>query len=621
MNSQFSLNSFQFNSANILMKNIPPQFLMNRFGLYRFVAASLMLLAFICGAAGLQAASSPPERMTYQGFLVDGNGAALAPTIPVNYPVVFRIYDASDGGNILWAEQQIVTVDKGNFSVVLGEGTDVAGESHGTLSAVFLGTTASERYMGLTVQIGANNLTLAPRLRLLPSPYAFLASQAVQLVNPSTGAPFVSLNAGEATVPGNARFESELFWGSGAKLSLEQGGSIELGNSLAGSAIPFIDFHYGRSASQDYNVRLINDGDGRLSLHGGRLSFGTTLANTKLALYDGDGVNQYGLGIQGSQFRLHLNNSAARFSFLSTPSAGEVMTIQGNGNVGINSANPSHKFEVVGNDNVAAFSSVGANAYIRLWDNTGIGNRVEFASRGFGRAAIWSGDDHLNVLRNGRVGIGTINPPQALTVQSADPRMQFRYPSGALCEVGRGNNFAFIGLDNSYWAGHFRWASYDGDSNWDFLSDRKLKKDIANAEPMLDRALKVQVRRYRWNEDASNARHKLGVIAQEVQELFPDMVSEIERPDKAGEKIMTVGYGDFGVVAIKAIQELHTIVEAKDARIASLEREVAALKKQAAANIEGTAQWEARFAALEKMVAASVQPAAQNRDLASSQTR
>lgn len=625
MNAQFSFNSSQSNRANIVMKNITRPF--RTFGtpsarIVRAAVASLLFLALLGNTRDARAASSPPDRMTYQGFLVDGNGDALAPTVPVNYPVVFRVYDASEAGNVLWAEQQIVTVDKGNFSVVLGEGTDVTGEPRGPLSAVFLGTTASERYMGITVTISGNSLALLPRLRLLPSPYSFLASQAVQLVNPSTGTPFMSLNAGEATVPGNARFNSELFWGSGAKLSLEQGGSLELGNSLAGSAVPFIDFHYGKGANQDFNVRLINDGDGRLSLQGGRLSFGTGLANTKLAIWDNGGNSQYGLGIQASQFRFHLESAAARFSFLSAPAGSELMTVHGNGNVGINSANPGHKLEVVGNDNVAAFSSVGGNAYIRVWDNTGIDNRVEFASRGFGRAAIWSGADHLNVLRNGRVGIGTINPVQALTVSSGDPRMRFEYPGGAsFAEVGRTATYAFVGLNNSHWTANFNFAAYDGDGNWDFYSDRKLKKDIVDVEPMLDRALKVQVRRYRWLQENPDAKHKLGVIAQEVQPLFPDMVTELEPPDKPGEKVLTVGYGDFGVIAIKAIQELHTIVEAKDARIASLEREVATLKKQAAANLDGTAQWEARFAALEKMVAAAAQPVAQSRELASSQTR
>jgi len=200
--------------------------------------------------------------------------------------------------------------------------------------------------------------------------------------------------------------------------------------------------------------------------------------------------------------------------------------------------------------------------------------------------------------------------------------MRFEYPGGAsFAEVGRTATYAFVGLNNSYWTGNFNFASYDGDGNWDFTSDRKLKKDIVDVEPMLDRALKVQVRRYRWLEEGPNAKHKLGVIAQEVQTLFPDMVTELEPPNKPGEKVLTVGYGDFGVIAIKAIQELNTIVEAKDARIASLEREVAALKKQSAANLESAATWEARLAAIEKVVATTPQPAAQNASLVSSRPR
>ena len=82
----------------------------------------LLVGAFALGQAGqIHAAdANPPERMTYQGFLVDGNGAALAPTVPANYDVVFRIYNVKQGGTAIWAEQQTVTVDKGYFSVLLG---------------------------------------------------------------------------------------------------------------------------------------------------------------------------------------------------------------------------------------------------------------------------------------------------------------------------------------------------------------------------------------------------------------------------------------------------------------------------------------------------------------------
>ena len=70
--------------------------------------------------------SAPPDRVAYQGYLVDGNGDPLGNSVPANYDVVFRIYNVKQGGttdNILWAEQQTVTVDKGYFSVLLGEGS------------------------------------------------------------------------------------------------------------------------------------------------------------------------------------------------------------------------------------------------------------------------------------------------------------------------------------------------------------------------------------------------------------------------------------------------------------------------------------------------------------------
>jgi hypothetical protein len=62
---------------------------------------------------------------------------------------------------------------------------------------------------------------------------------------------------------------TELGWGSDSqsRLSSDQGGSIELGDSLNGGA-PYIDFHLKMQQAEDYNVRLINDGVGRLSCYG-----------------------------------------------------------------------------------------------------------------------------------------------------------------------------------------------------------------------------------------------------------------------------------------------------------------------------------------------------------------
>src|SRR5262245_56415403 len=82
------------------------------------------------------ATNTPPDRMSYQGYLVDANGNVLAPTTPLNYQTVFRIYSVPTGGTPLWSESQVVTVDKGNFSVVLGEGAPVGVEPRPPLSAV-----------------------------------------------------------------------------------------------------------------------------------------------------------------------------------------------------------------------------------------------------------------------------------------------------------------------------------------------------------------------------------------------------------------------------------------------------------------------------------------------------
>ena len=84
------------------------------------------------------------------------------------------------------------------------------------------------------------------------------------------------------------------------------------------------------------------------------------------------------------------------------------------------------------------------------------------------------------------------------------------------------------------------------------------------------------VRRFRWKDAEDDSKHMLGVVAQELQPLFPDMVTEREHPETQ-EKHLTVGYGDFGVIAIKAIQELKA---SHDEELKSLRAELAEVKAQ-----------------------------------------
>ncbi len=143
------------------------------------LAACVGLLALPTLLQAQSATNTPPARVSYQGFLTDGTGAALAPSTPANFTVDFKIYSVPNGGTVLWSERQVVTVDKGNFSVILGEGAAIPGENNANLAGVIANRAdASERYIGLTVTIGGTPTVINPRLRLLTTPYAFLATTA-----------------------------------------------------------------------------------------------------------------------------------------------------------------------------------------------------------------------------------------------------------------------------------------------------------------------------------------------------------------------------------------------------------------------------------------------------------
>jgi microcystin-dependent protein len=191
--------------------------------------ALLLMLTLGPRAAHAQGVLRPPERMSYQGFLTDGNGTALATNAPKNYDVIFRIWNDQNTGTRLYTEQQTVTVDKGYFSVLLGEGSVVSGEPHDPLSSLFATADASERYVEFTVKnigSGGSDVTILPRLKLLSSPYAFLASKALS-ANSVDGTAVTT-----GTVP-DARLSPNV--------ALRSGGNTFSGNQIFGSGDLFMD--------------------------------------------------------------------------------------------------------------------------------------------------------------------------------------------------------------------------------------------------------------------------------------------------------------------------------------------------------------------------------------------
>lgn len=145
---------------------------------------------------------APPAKMTYQGFLTDGTNP-LGASKPVNYNVKFAIHGSPKGDDLVWEEQQTVTVDNGQFSVLLGDGQAVTPGKH-DLDVVFASATASDRFVEIQVQLAANGdfTKISPRLQLITSPYAFLARGANRLTD-NNGVTYVqSDGAGKVTIAG-----------------------------------------------------------------------------------------------------------------------------------------------------------------------------------------------------------------------------------------------------------------------------------------------------------------------------------------------------------------------------------------------------------------------------------
>jgi hypothetical protein len=99
------------------------------------------------------------------------------------------------------------------------------------------------------------------------------------------------------------------------------------------------------------------------------------------------------------------------------------------------------------------------------------------------------------------------------------------------------------------------------------LSDAKLKENIVDASPKLADLMQVKVRNY--NLKGEYQQHKqLGVVAQELETVFPSMIEETPDRDEKGIDLGTttksVKYSVFVPMLIKAIQEL-------TARVAQLE--------------------------------------------------
>jgi hypothetical protein len=284
--------------------------------------------------------------------------------------------------------------------------------------------------------------------------------------------------------------------------------------------------------------------------------------------------------------------------------AGGVSYIMG-GNVGIGTSTPTYKFETLGASVItAAFgrSDYGASNVMLIAMNgyrdvykTAIGvvrtgdydvADMIFCLNGSANGTVVSASDEKMRIKSGgalclgvtsaygtnllNVNGGIYATSSVAAVVAADLDMMVFQNTGAtyskaclvasMTATGGTGSYFFYGQQSTSTAAIKIFSNgniQNTNNSYGAISDARLKENIKDATPKLDDLMKVKVRNYNLKGESNK---QLGVISQELEAIFPNM---IEESTNMGEnmKIKGVKYSVFVPMLIKAVQELKAEIE------------------------------------------------------------
>ena len=250
--------------------------------------------------------------------------------------------------------------------------------------------------------------------------------------------------------------------------------------------------------------------------------------------------------------------------WISGDGGNEGIKIHANGNVGIGTSNPAAKLDVIGPSRF-----------------NGVINTTGYWISGDGD------NEGIKIDVNGNVGIGTTSPTVKLDVLSPESAISLESTSTTPITQssismkshdkpyirmelsGNGNYWDMLGpfgANNTFeiWRFNGSYAStfvleQDGDltiaGNLSQNSDSRLKKNLQPLSSVLTNIKKLNGYSYNWIEPHRDSSTQIGIIAQEVQAVYPELVSE----DREG--ILSVNYSGLIPVLIEAAKEQQAHIE------------------------------------------------------------
>lgn len=280
-------------------------------------------------------------------------------------------------------------------------------------------------------------------------------------------------------------------------------------------------------------------------------------------------------------------------NWISNDGANEGVYVKADGNVGISTNNPQADLHVQGAFRLADGSqqdgyilSSDANGDATWIDITGLPDwqwqffdELAFTNDTL-KMSLYKDNQATHKLHLGQ--LNNLNVSGNATVSGILKTPQLQPVSGSLDLSGQGWGMNFYIDNDKNSADHYRWYSdstqvmtLGGNNghlwilgNYSSSSDIRYKKDIVKISNGLDKVKAINGYNYHWKDKNKDQRLQMGVIAQEVETVMPELVYDNEDGYKS------VDYTSMAAVFIEAIKEQQEMIEQLQEDVAQLQDEL-----------------------------------------------